>query len=658
MIADISPKRSRRLSGYEIDKISKYSLPNEENRQRIALETLEEIEFCLDRLESMLTHPSASQLAAHKFRQILKQEISQDPEFNTRSSNSITNYLRTFLEEENNEDHFTESKSKNKGSKEKLNKEKTNRDNKVKDINKKISSIKGHSYKRIKSSSIESLSRIPYPVDIQSENGGKNAKPPNNNKSKLNINNNKKLNNSNNKLDVNTVNESSDNNNTNDDKTKSNNNNITTPNNTNNDNDDSCFTSGPALELEAFRESVKPELQELIERTDNTWGVDLFKLASLSDNFPLTHVSMHLFKQRNLLQTFQMDERVFYNYWSRVEQHYHSNNPYHNNTHATDVLQATHYMLNFPSFKDVFSDLEVFAAMFAAGVHDVDHPGVTNQFLINTDSDLAILYNDESVLENHHVTLAFQLLGNNNNNNNKYNNNNYNNIISNNVNNTRANNQNSNFDCDILASLNRRQRQHFRKMVIAMVLGTDMSKHLKHVATLKTMVEMRRLSTSSLSPSPTNPLPIAVIDPDNAEDKLHILECLIHCSDLSNPLKPLPLYSQWTDKIMEEFFRQGDQERELELEISPLCDRNVANVCKSQMGFIDYVVYPLWEFWALLTQPHCQPIIDILDSNRAWVTDQANQAANSSPGNGSSGSDSDASSSGSETPKCLEEKKD
>ena len=108
------------------------------------------------------------------------------------------------------------------------------------------------------------------------------------------------------------------------------------------------------------------------------------------------------------------------------------------------------------------------AALFAAAIHDVDHPGLTNQFLINTSkillyahlhinlyfrfsyldnllmylpfsgSELALMYNDESVLENHHLAVAFKLL--------------------------------QNQDCDIFANLSKKQRQTFRKMVIDMVI--------------------------------------------------------------------------------------------------------------------------------------------------------------------------------------------
>ena len=57
----------------------------------------------------------------------------------------------------------------------------------------------------------------------------------------------------------------------------------------------------------------------------------------------------------------------------------------------------------------------------------------------------------------------------------------------------------------------------------------------------------------------------------------------MHCADLSNPTKPLAVYRQWTERIMEEFSRQGDKERERGMEISPMCDKHTASVEKSQV---------------------------------------------------------------------------
>lgn len=62
-----------------------------------------------------------------------------------------------------------------------------------------------------------------------------------------------------------------------------------------------------------------------------------------------------------------------------------------------------------------------------------------------------------------------------------------------------------------------------------------------------------------------------------------VLQNMVHCADLSNPTKPLELYRQWTDRIMVEFFHQGDREREKGMEISPMCDKHTASVEKSQV---------------------------------------------------------------------------
>ncbi|NXQ72781.1 PDE4D phosphodiesterase, partial [Quiscalus mexicanus] len=97
-----------------------------------------------------------------------------------------------------------------------------------------------------------------------------------------------------------------------------------------------------------------------------------------------------------------------------------------------------------------------------------------------------------------------------------------------------------------------------------------------------------------------------------------VLRNMVHCADLSNPTKPLGLYRQWTERIMEEFFRQGDRERERGMEISPMCDKHSASVEKSQVGFIDFVVQPLWEAWAELVHPDAREMLRALHENREW----------------------------------------
>lgn len=98
-----------------------------------------------------------------------------------------------------------------------------------------------------------------------------------------------------------------------------------------------------------------------------------------------------------------------------------------------------------------------------------------------------------------------------------------------------------------------------------------MSKHMTSLADLKTMVETKKVAGSG------------VLLLDNYQDRIQVLQNAIHLADLSNPTKPLSLYRQWTDRIMEEYWIQGDMERSIGLDISPMCDRNNATVAKSQV---------------------------------------------------------------------------
>ena len=90
------------------------------------------------------------------------------------------------------------------------------------------------------------------------------------------------------------------------------------------------------------------------------------------------------------------------------------------------------------------------AALLAAAAHDLNHPGRTNTFLMNSNNDLALLYNDQAVLENHHSALAFQL--------------------------TRAHE-----DANIFKNLNSEEYRQIRSIVIDMILATEMNKHFEHL---------------------------------------------------------------------------------------------------------------------------------------------------------------------------------
>ncbi|CAF0979474.1 unnamed protein product [Rotaria sp. Silwood1] len=317
----------------------------------------------------------------------------------------------------------------------------------------------------------------------------------------------------------------------------------------------------------------------------NDWGLDTFHIEDLSGQRPLTVITYRIFQERSLLRTYGIEPHTLISYLLTLEDHYQVV-PYHNKAHGADVCQSMHVLLNASALDGVFTELEIMSAIFAAAVHDVDHPGVTNQFLINTKSDLALMYNDESVLENHHLAVAFKLL--------------------------QATERN------IFSHLTAKQIKTLRKMVIDMVLATDMSKHMQLLADLKTMVESKKVTGNN------------IIMLESYDDRIQVLQNMIHCADLSNPTKPLDIYIKWTDRIMEEFWRQGDKERDLGLEISPMCDKRVASVEKHQVGFIEFIVHPLWETWADLVYPDASAILETLEQNRDWYQARLSPPSSSS----------------------------
>ena len=68
------------------------------------------------------------------------------------------------------------------------------------------------------------------------------------------------------------------------------------------------------------------------------------------------------------------------------------------------------------------------------------------------------------------------------------------------------------------------------------------------------------------------------------DEKPKILSLFLHMADISHPGKPWDLHKDWTSRLIEEFFRQGDREKEMGLPCSPLCDRNTTLIPESQIG--------------------------------------------------------------------------
>lgn len=330
----------------------------------------------------------------------------------------------------------------------------------------------------------------------------------------------------------------------------------------------------------------------LIEKMSN-WNFQIFELVEKMGEKSgriLSQVMYTLFQDTGLLETFKIPTQEFMNYFRALENGY-RDIPYHNRIHATDVLHAVWYLTTRPipglqqshdnheaeteadsdgrlgsgqiayissksccipdeSYGCLSSNipaLELMALYVAAAMHDYDHPGRTNAFLVATNAPQAVLYNDRSVLENHHAASAWNLYL-------------------------------SRPEYNFLLNLDHVEFKRFRFLVIEAILATDLKKHFDFLAEFN---------------AKANDVNSNGIEWTSENDRLLVCQVCIKLADINGPAKARDLHLRWTEGIVNEFYEQGDEEATLGLPISPFMDRSSPQLAKLQESFITHIVGPL-----------------------------------------------------------------
>ncbi|KAJ3222868.1 cAMP-specific 3',5'-cyclic phosphodiesterase 4D [Chytriomyces hyalinus] len=326
--------------------------------------------------------------------------------------------------------------------------------------------------------------------------------------------------------------------------------------------------AGPTMSFDQFNEIVTSPVMAPIIASVDVYNWKIFEFVDASDSHPLCVLTGYLFERADLFSHFDIPYEKFWKFVATIELAYHSDLPFHNAAHAADVLHCIAHLAQLDKISNIIGETELLCIYIAAIVHDVDHPGVNNNFLSTTYDVRAILYNDKSILENHHLATAFSLM--------------------------------SRTELDFLGQLPRAEFKQIRETVIEMVLATDLSQHFGLLASFKNKIAQ-------------------TFDPKECrEDRVILLKILMKCADVSNPTKEWPIYFPWCERVQEEFMRQGDLEKSLNLPVSPFMDRENINVPSSQIGFMDYVLLPLFEAVnKYIEVPH---ILGSLQANREhWV---------------------------------------
>jgi len=284
----------------------------------------------------------------------------------------------------------------------------------------------------------------------------------------------------------------------------------------------------------------------------NSWDFDVLDYT----HNQLFEVYQYIFSVLGFFDTYKIAVPVFESFLLTMSKLYIAENTYHNFFHGCDVAHTTYRLISISEMDKVLQPIEVFALIVAALAHDVGHPGTNNAFLVKAKDPLALLYNDRSPLENMHCSSLYNVL--------------------------------KDPTKNIFSELDEQQWRDARKSITTTILGTDMVHHFDQISRVQIFLEVNGLDIRNFLSGKSENIECMK---DN-DQKLFIMEVILHAADISNPYKPFKICERWANLVVEEFYSQGDKEKANGFPISAMMDRSSPNMNNMQMGFIEFVVAP------------------------------------------------------------------
>lgn len=334
---------------------------------------------------------------------------------------------------------------------------------------------------------------------------------------------------------------------------------------------------------------------QLLASARSGWSFDVARLSKLTGGRPLSTLSICLFEHHGLVEDFGLDRSRLRAFFAEVERGYFQQ-PYHNALHAASVMHAMHCLLEHgglaeavaPALGEADPKLVKMACLLAAAVHDYEHLGLSNGFLVKTAHERALRHNGEHVNESHHVDAAFALL--------------------------------SQPELDFLEQVPATVTSRLRELAVVIVLGTDMADHGQIIKTFEdrfgTAIAGSADCAAAGSAKPRPPMQ-ACEAATEAEAEL-LLQVAMKCADLGHLTLSWEEHVPWVECLEQEFFIQGDKEKELGLELSFLMDREKPGLSQTQVGFYGFVVMPLFKALTSVL-PGAEPLMQGAAANhRSW----------------------------------------
>lgn len=257
----------------------------------------------------------------------------------------------------------------------------------------------------------------------------------------------------------------------------------------------------------------------------------------------LIDLEEEMFHKLGLVKHFKIDVDILRKFLVAIQKSY-KNSPFHDCIHSFDVTQMMYLLLTKGGGQKLLSPADVLVLMISALSHDMFHPGLNNRFLALTKSPLVDKYGEYSTLEKYSLHSVLSLL--------------------------------RSDDTNFIKSLPQEQVNEIESLISMCILATDMMRHYEVIVAYNVCVKGHfkgKFTTNNM--------------------RGLFMQVLLKMADISNPMRPLNIAKIWSDRVMTEFFAQGDKEKDLGLPITPTMDRTLVIPSKAHCTFIDAAVIPL-----------------------------------------------------------------
>ncbi|KAH6576005.1 hypothetical protein BASA62_001671 [Batrachochytrium salamandrivorans] len=267
-----------------------------------------------------------------------------------------------------------------------------------------------------------------------------------------------------------------------------------------------------------------------------------------------------IFQELGLMEAFDIKADVLRRFLGVVRSKY-NNNPFHNFKHSFCVTQMMYGIINVTGLIEKLKPVEKLILTVACIGHDLDHPGYNNSYQINAKTELAIVYNDNAPLEMHHAGKS-------------------------------QDHHHHHMKLDMRSKLaysvssNIANAIFLQLFLIAYIVrcvkeSFDVSYQLIWVNMENCWHNSKKYRKS--------------FNYDDMEHRALLLALVIKCADISNEVRPANVAEPWVNCLLEEFFSQSDREKAEGLPNAPFMDREKVTKPSAQIGFIAYVMIPMYE---------------------------------------------------------------